>query len=193
MKENLSRNFHIQGIAWNNNNEYVPLHSENVSSLTGIKVQIREEVEAWGDSFTFEMENTTKEMRHLKVFFLIEWLGCKEDGVGVLSLSKDTFWNYSGKLVAITNIVSCAESVKKSIYPLNLKGLQLWKKSLSKGSLYYYPITNGLNMMVYMLDFSFKPFEVKNGKVYAIEGAMEEEVSNLSDRIKNGLAFPKEK
>ncbi|TMU85534.1 hypothetical protein FGG79_09965 [Bacillus sp. BHET2] len=193
MKENLNRNFHIQGIAWNKNNEYVPLHSENVYSLTGIQVQIKEEVQVWGESFTFEMENTTKEMRNLKVFFLIEWLGCKEDGVGVLSLSKDSFWNYSGKLVAITNIVSCAESVKKSIYPLNLKGLQLWKKSLYKGSLYYYPITNGLNMMVYMLDFSFKPFEVKNGKVYAIEGAMEEEVSNLSDRIKNGLAFPGEK
>ena len=113
--------------------------------------------------------------------------------MGVLSLSKDTFWNYSGKQVAITNIVSCAQSVKKTIYPLNLKGLKLWKKSLSKGSLYYYPITNGQNMMVYMLDFSFKPFEVKQGKVYAIQGEMEEEVSNLSDRIKNGLAFPREK
>ncbi|WP_374054305.1 hypothetical protein [Rossellomorea sp. FM04394] len=193
MKENPNDKFHIQGMAWCRNNEYVPLYSDKLTSLTGISVNINEEIEGWGESFAFEMENTSKECRHLKVFFLIEWLACKEDGVGVQSLSKDTFWNYSGKLVAITNIVSCASSVKKSIYPLNLKGLQLWKKSLNNGSLYYYPITNGLNMMVYMLDFSFKPFEVKQGKVYAIEGAMEEEVSNLSDRIKNGLAFPKEK
>ena len=193
MRENPNGKFHIQGIAWSKKDEYVPIHSEKLSSLTDIKIRVDEEVEGWGEASVFEMENTSKETRQLKVFFLIEWLACKEDGVGVLSLSKDTFWNYSGKRVAITNIVSCAESVKKSIYPLNLKGLQLWKKSLSKGSLYYYPITNGLNMMVYMLDFSFKPFEVKQGKVYAIEGGIEEEVSNLSDRIKNGLAFPREK
>ncbi|PFA62389.1 hypothetical protein CN378_20730 [Bacillus sp. AFS015802] len=191
MMENPNRTFSIQGIAWSRKNEYVPIHSE--ASLTDIVVRVKEEVEGWGGSCVFEMENTSKESRQLKVFFLIEWLACKEDGVGVLSLSKDTFWNYSGKNVAITNIVSCAESVKKTIYPLNLKGLKLWKKSLTNGSLYYYPITNGSHMMVYMLDFSFKPFEVKHGKIYAIEGAMEEEVSNLSDRIKNGLAFPGEK
>ncbi|MFI8685403.1 hypothetical protein [Rossellomorea sp. NPDC077527] len=190
MKENPNRTFHIQGIAWNKKDEYVPIHSENVSSLSNIKVRVKDEVEGWGGSCTFELENTSKETRQLKVFFLIEWLSCKEDGVGVLSLSKDTFWNYSGKNVAITNIVSCSESVEKTIYPLNLKGLKLWKRSLSKGSLFYYPITNGQNMMVYMLDFSFKPFEVKQGKIYAIEGELEEEVSNLSDRIKNGLAFP---
>ncbi|WP_034757640.1 hypothetical protein [Rossellomorea vietnamensis] len=193
MRENRNRTFHIQGIAWNKRNEYTPIHSDKCSSLTDIQVRVKEEAEGWGDSYVFEMENKSKEIRRLKVFFLIEWLACKEDGVGVLSLSKDTFWNYSGRRVAITNIVSCAESVKKTIYPLNLKGLKLWKKSLSKGSLYYYPITNGLNMMVYMLDFTFKPFEVKQGKVYAIEGEMEEEVANLSDRIKNGLAFPGEK
>ncbi|BCB04819.1 hypothetical protein [Bacillus sp. KH172YL63] len=193
MKEIQNCKFHIQGIAWSKNNKYTPLSSDNVPQLTGIKVEITEHVEGWGEAFTFEMENITKETKELKVFFLIEWLGCKEDGVGILSLSKDTFWNYCRKRIAITNIVSCAQGVKKSIYPLNLKGLHLWKKSLSNGSLYYYPITNGPNMMVYMLDFSFKPFEVKKGKVYAIEGALEEEVSNLSDRIKNGLAFPREK
>ncbi|MBW3114335.1 MULTISPECIES: hypothetical protein [Bacillaceae] len=192
MKDNPIRTFHIQGIAWSKKNDYVPISGQS-HALNDIKVSVREEVEGWGDSCLFEMENTSKEDRQLKVFFLIEWLACAEDGVGVLSLTKDTFWNYSGKHVAITNIVSCAQSVKKTIYPLNLKGLKLWKKSLSNGSLYYYPITNGRNMMVYMLDFSFKPFEVKQGKVYAIVGAMEEEVSNLSDRIKNGLAFPREK
>ncbi|MCA1063395.1 hypothetical protein QTG56_12825 [Rossellomorea sp. AcN35-11] len=193
MKENRNEKFQIQGIAWSTNKEYVPLNSEKLPNLTGISVSVQEEAEGWGESLAFELINSTKECRDLKVFFLIEWLGCKEDGVGVLSFSKDTFWNYSGKLVAITNIVSSADSIKKSIYPLNLKGLHLWKKSLNNGSLYYYPITGGLNMMVYMLDFSFKPFEVKQGKVYAIEGAVKEEVSNLSDRIKNGLAFPKEK
>lgn len=186
------KTFQIQGIAWSKRNSYLPIHPDS-PPINGVKVNINEVCEQWGESLSFEVENSTKTTQTLKIFFLIEWLGCKEDTIGVLSLSQDTFWNYSGNHIAITNIVSSAESIKKSIYPLNLKGLQLWKKSLDKGSLFYYPITNGLNMMIYMLDFTLKPFEVKQGKVYAIEGNLKEDVLNLSNRIKNGLAFPSKK
>ncbi|WP_064091497.1 hypothetical protein [Rossellomorea aquimaris] len=187
------KQFYIQGIAWSKSHSYISLQSDQVNAVSNMKVIVKEGKEPWGESLSFEIENITKSEQRLKVFFLIEWLACKEDTIGVLSLYKDTFWNYSGNQVAVTNIVSCAESVKKSIYPMNLKGLKLWKKSLNKGSLFYYPITNGLNMMVYMLDYRFKPFEVKQGKVYAIEGGIKEDVLNLSNRIKNGLAFPSKK
>ncbi|WP_370295416.1 hypothetical protein [Rossellomorea marisflavi] len=187
-----NRTFHIQGIAWDSGKNRT-LDRGKECIVNGIGVSVEGNGEEWGESLSFRLQNTTDKSRKLKVFFLVEWLSCKEDTIGIVSFGKDIFWNYGGRNLAATNIVSTADSVKKTIYPLNLKGLQLWRKSLKEGSLYYYPITNGQNMMVYMLDFSLEPFERKSGSVYGIEGALKEEVINLDERMKNRLAFPSEK
>ncbi|KML34705.1 hypothetical protein ABER02_17795 [Rossellomorea marisflavi] len=187
-----NRTFHIQGIAWDSGKNRT-LDTGKECVVNGIGVSVEGNGEEWGESLSFRLQNTTDKSRKLKVFFLVEWLSCKEDTIGIVSFGKDIFWNYGGRNLAATNIVSTADSVKKTIYPLNLKGLQLWRKSLKEGSLYYYPITNGQNMMVYMLDFSLEPFERKSGSVYGIEGALKEEVINLDERMKNRLAFPSEK
>jgi hypothetical protein len=186
------KKFHIQGIAWKGAGSYIPL-GKTSTPFNGIKVNLSEDSEKWGESLSFEFENVTKETRKLKVFFLVEWLACCEETIGVLSLSKNAFYNYSKNNMAMSNVVSSADSIKKSVYPLNLKGLQLWKKSLKSGSLYYYPITNGLHMMAYMLEYTFKPFEVKQGKLFAVEGDVHGDGLFLTDRMKNGLAFQQEK
>jgi hypothetical protein len=186
------KKFNIQGIAWKESDSYIPLDKAD-TPFNGINMHLTEGKEKWGESLTFEFENVTKETRQLKVFFLVEWLACCEETIGVLSLSKNAFYNYRKNDMAMSNVVSCADSVKKSVYPLNLKGLQLWKKSLKNGSLFYYPITNGLHMMAYMLEYTFKPFEVKQGKLFAVEGTVDGKGLFLPDRMKNGLAFQQEK
>ncbi|MCA1054831.1 hypothetical protein LCM10_07505 [Rossellomorea aquimaris] len=184
--------FHIQGIAWKEANSYIPLEKLE-HSFNGINVHLSKGTEECGDSLTFEFENVTKETRKLKVFFLVEWLACCEETIGVLSLSNDAFYNYRKQDMAMSNVVTCADNVKKTLYPLNLKGLKLWKKSLKTGILHYYPITNGLHMMAYMLEYTFKPFEVKQGKIFAVEEGLHGEKPILAERIKNGLAFQQEK
>jgi hypothetical protein len=192
MNNKPNKKFHIQGIAWKEAGSYKPL-DKMTDGFDGITVNLSEVNEKWGESLSFELENVTKETKKLKIFFLVEWLSCCEETIGVLSLSKNAFYNYSKKDMAMSNVVSSADSIKKSVYPLNLKGLQMWKKSLKSGSLYYYPITNGLHMMAYMLEYTLKPFEVKQGKLFAVEGTVEGNGLILKDRMKNGLAFQQEK
>ncbi|KSU63695.1 hypothetical protein AS034_05475 [[Bacillus] enclensis] len=192
MNNKPNKKFHIQGIAWKEAGSYIPLE-KMMDGFDGITVNLSEADENWGESLSFELVNVTKETKKLKIFFLVEWLSCCEETIGVLSLSKNAFYNYSKRDMAMSNVVTSADSIKKSVFPLNLKGLQMWKKSLKSGSLHYYPITNGLHMMAYMLEYTFKPFEVKQGRLFAVEGAVKGNGLILTDRMKNGLAFQQEK
>ncbi len=195
-KENKNRQFAYYPVILVENQQHtLTLDAPNL--IDNIVITLHESTRASSEILTCKIENRSEQTKSMKMFIFIEWLYPYKENIGLYSPSNDLLWNYSStnKLVISGSYTSenLERRVGKAVYPMNHENREQMIHSIVKGSLYYYPITQGPNVMAHKIELFLNPFQTEKVTTYGIYGESKEEVLKIHDSVKNRLAFPLKK
>lgn len=163
----------------------------NFADWKDFKCVVQEDSSTEGSILTFSVENKKRIHRRLKLFLLLDWRTAGTERLSFISPDDHLVHHYSSKGSSLVDyqVDNSNGMVRRSLYPLNARGISHWKQTLKTGSIPYQPLLKGPALTVASFDLLFSPLQKIQGHVIGAEADSREDLRKFHKHLKNRLAF----